>query len=265
MTTLAVELSVDQRGPCALYIAADSRVTWGSSGNRWDSVQKTFISNTSPDIFGFCGDAFVAPNILNQVVRHIEAGILFATTASAIERHKRTLKSIQASVRNSQLATFKNFSILHGARDGIGMNCSFRLWKSNFAADTKKWRDHEIKIDGKNSYFVELDGSGSSYLRDSLGRMHATSAQRTSRSAFQQFFQTLKDQRDALSGGAPQIVGIFRGKGARHFGTIWGKSRFFCGSELVAGGNYNEVLWFNDKFERTDGKTRDLLAGAKRH
>lgn len=265
MTTLAVELSVDSRGPCAIYIASDSRITWGNSDTRWDSAQKTFISNTSADIFGYCGSAFVPTQVLNQVARQIEAGILFNASAGAAERHARWLKAIKASIANSCSAQFYDFSILHGAREGIGMSCIFRLWRSTFNAKSMTWTDTEVPITTDKSYFVSLHGTGASHLRDRMKAMDDTQTSNTSRGAFQQFFQSIKDRDDDLSGGAPQIVGIFRGKEPQYFGSIWEGSRYYCGSELVAGSKFNNVLWFNELFERADGSKKVRLKGAQKH
>lgn len=57
MTSLGVALAIDARGPSAMYIITDSRISWPNGGH-WDAGQKTFVSACSPDIFGFCGDAF---------------------------------------------------------------------------------------------------------------------------------------------------------------------------------------------------------------
>ncbi|SEK55367.1 hypothetical protein [Pacificibacter marinus] len=265
MTTLAVELSVDSRGPCAIYIASDSRITWGDSGKRWDAAQKTFISNTSADIFGYCGSAFVPTQVLNQVARQIEAGILFDARASADERHGRWLNTIKASISNSSSAQFFDFSILHGARDGVGIGCTFHLWKSTFTAKSKEWKEKKIPINTEKSYFVSLDGTGASHLRTRIKATDDTQTKSTSRGAFQQFFQSLKDGDDDFSGGAPQVVGIFRVREPQHFGLVWKDSRYYCGSEVVAGSNFNKILWFNELFERADGRTKKLLKGAQKH
>jgi len=265
MTTLAVELSVDARGPCALYIASDSRITWGKASSWWDSAQKTFISGGSPDIFGYCGGAFVPTQVLNQVSRQIEAGILFSPDACAVERHGRWLKTIKTSVSTSLSAQISDFSILHGSRDGIGMDCSFHLWISKFIASSKTWKDKKLSLSNDKSHFVYLDGTGATHLKTLVETTGDPKSKETSRGAFKNFFQTLKNGTDNFSGGAPQIVGIFRGKDPQYFGLIWNKERYFCGCKLVAGSNFNKIVWFNELFERADGRTRDRLKGAQKH
>lgn len=256
---------MDSGGPCALYIASDSRITWSDANSRWDSAQKTFISGASPDIFGYCGAAFLPTQLLNQVARQIEAGILFGPNANADERHGRWLHTIQTSVSNSVAAKMYNFSILHGSRDGIGMNCTFRLWISKYVANSEKWTDKEILLKSDRSHFVQLDGSGAAHLKTLLKTIDESEIKSTSRCAFQKFFHSLNSGADKFSGGAPQIVGLYRGKEPQYFGLIWKGERYFCGCKLVAGLDFNNIDWFNELFERADGKTKNRLDGAQKH
>lgn len=265
MTTIAAQLSVDSRGPCALYIASDSRITWGSKQRRWDAGQKTFASSTSPDIFGYCGSAFFPTQIINQVTRQIEAGILFDETACADERHGRWLNTIKKSLEISASADVPDFKLFHGSRVGSKMTCSFRLWQANFQSDGQFWRDNEIDLKTNRSHFASISGSGRNSLQKQLKTNSNSEDLGTSRHAFQGLFQSIKAGGDPLSGGAPQIVGIHRVKPAQSFGIIWNNERYYCGCKLVAGSNYQSIDWFNERFERADGKTRKRLEGAKKH
>lgn len=79
-------------------------------------------------------------------------------------------------------------------------------------------------------------------------------------------FQSLRDGADDLiSGSAPQIVGISREKEPQYSGSIWENSRYYCGSELVAGSDFNKVLWFNELFERADGRKKTQLKDVQKH
>jgi hypothetical protein len=81
--------SVDSRRGSGLYIISDSRFTWGNSANRWDGAQKTFASRTTPDIFGFCGDAFFPPSILRTLIDLGDSGCVFSEADDAKERHRK--------------------------------------------------------------------------------------------------------------------------------------------------------------------------------
>lgn len=265
MTTIASELSMDSRGPCALYIVSDSRITWEKHEHRWDSGQKTFASNSSPDIFGYCGSAFFPTQILNQVTRQIEAGILFDENARANERHGRWLHTVKCSLENSKNALIENFTLLHGARDGSGIGCKFLLWKSTWSAKRRKWTDEVVKLRPEHSQFLTITGTGREKLESRISSSSQEDQANTSRHAFQILFSSIKDECDKFSGGAPQMVGLYRVKPAQHFGMIWKGRRYYCGVELVAGSNYENIEWRNEKFERADGKSKVLLKGAKSH
>lgn len=265
MTTIATELSVDARGPCALYIVSDSRITWEKYERRWDSGQKTFASSSSPDIFGYCGSAFFPSQILNQVTRQIEAGILFDGNSNARERHGRWLKTVKCSLSNSQNALIEDFTLLHGARDGAGMKCEFLLWKSTWSAKSQKWKDCEVKLGSEYSQFLTISGTGRETLESRINSLSDVKDATTSRHAFQTLFNSIDAGNDKFSGGAPQMVGLYRVKPAQNFGIIWKNKRYYCGVELVAGSNYENIEWRNAKFERADGRSKALLKGAQRH
>ena len=261
MTSIAVELSIDQRGPCALYIVSDSRITWGGKETRWDSGKKVFASQFSPDIFGFCGDAYFPPLMLSQIISQIDSGIIFDRAAPSAERHAKIVKAIQVSLRNSQDAPAESFTVFHGAREGEGMISRFRLWRTKYEKNGRVWRNEELPIEVAHSYLVAIDGSGAAHVKRAI----LSNAHGTSRHAFQAFFEELKSGSDPLSGGAPQIVGMWRIGSGRHFGTIWNKKRYYCGSEVRVGANFQNAFWFNEKFERADGRTLNRLKGAKKH
>jgi hypothetical protein len=265
MTTIAAELSIDSRGPCALYIVSDSRITWKKHDHRWDSGQKTFASSYSPDIFGYSGSAFFPTQILNQITRQIEAGILFDENAHARERHGRWLNTIKRSLENSQNALIEDFTLLHGARDSAGMKCKFLLWKSTWSSKNEKWTDDEVKLSSEYSQLMTISGTGRESLVSRISSLSQGEAATTSRHAFQTLFSSIVSGDDKFSGGAPQMVGIYRVKPAQNFGMIWENKRYYCGAELVAGSNYDSIEWRNEKFERADGKSRSLLKGAQKH
>jgi len=265
MTTIAAHLSVDSRGPCAMYIASDSRITWGTASRRWDAGQKAFASSRSPDIFGYCGSAFFPTQIINQVTRQIDVGILFDEMACADERHGRWVSTVKRSLEISASSDVRDFKLFHGSRTGEGMNCCFRLWEVSFRSDGQIWKDVEIDLRTDQSHFASVSGSGSDSLQKQLGSTNQPDEAGTSRHAFQALFHSIKAGSDPFSGGAPQIVGMYRIKSAKSFGMIWDCDRYYCGCKLVAGVNYDSLEWFNDRFERADGKTMKRLKGAKQH
>jgi hypothetical protein len=89
---------VDSRGPAGLYIITDSRITWGTSDHRWETGQKTLSSTRTPDVFGFCGDAYFAPAMLRQIVDQVNAGLLLVGNVGAVERHMVVRSALKSAL-----------------------------------------------------------------------------------------------------------------------------------------------------------------------
>jgi hypothetical protein len=265
MTSLAVSLSIDARGPCALYIITDSRITWQTAGKRWDSGQKAFASRKTPDIFGFCGNAYFPPVILNQMLEQINSGLLFAPDDSAAERHDRVKEVLGIAVQKQTAAPITPFTIYHGARDGELMSSRFRVWKTDYSAATDKWYDNEHNLDESKSYLARIDGSGRNAIESRGADWLKTDARDTSRSAVWSFCEALASGSDPFSGGAPQLVGIWRKGPAQNFGIIWQGQRYLAGLQVPQGNGVNNLQWFNELFERCDGDTGMRLKDAQPH
>lgn len=265
MTSIAASLSIDTRGPSALYIITDSRITWETSSARWDAGQKTFASSVSPDIFGFCGEAFFPPAILRQILEQINSGLLFDTSHTAADRHALLVAALKGAIKRISGAPTKWFAIFHGARDGELMPSTFRLWKTEYYASTDKCYDKELDLNETRSYLATIDGSGRNSIENRESVWMQSDAVGTSRAAIWSFCEALSSGADPRSGGPPQLVGIWRKGPARTFGFVWQDKRFFAGLEMTEGHRLNNVLWFNSLFERCDGETGARLANAQAH
>ena len=265
MTSLAIAVSIDARGPCALYIATDSRFTWETTSKRWDAGQKTFAPVDYPDIFGFCGNAYFPPMALRQMIDLVNAGVIFRPSDTAECRHQRVMEVVRCAIENRAHAPISNFAIFHGARDGELMASRFRAWKTQYASGTGEWTDEELDLSSERSYLAHLDGSGATTISAYAGRWRGTSAEGTSRAAFWAFCDALYSKKDGFSGGPPQLVGIWRKGVARQFGLIWCGKRYLCGVEVPDDARFDSVAWFNQKFERFDGEKIKRLADGKRH
>ena len=264
MTSLAVELSIDSRGPCALYIVTDSRITWGNNSNYWDAGQKAFASNASADIFGFCGDAFFPPYTLSQIISLINSGVLFAACASAEHRHDKVITVFKSAIEAGRDMPINNFSIIHGSRESEFMSSRFNVWVTQYFSDSQTWKEEEISITTANSYLVHVDGSGGKILEKFKKNWDKTSAEGTSRAALWAFCDALESKEDKFSGGSPQLVGIWRKGVARQFGFIWRGKRYLGGVEVPFGSKFDSVQWFNRQFERMDGQKNKRLSDAKK-
>ena len=266
MTSLAAKLSVDSRGASALYILSDSRITFGSSNpNHWDAGQKTFCSHVSADIFGFCGDAFFPPYAIRQMIDMIDSGLLFSKNDAAEFRHNQSFSVFRSTIQNGDDLSISDFSVIHGARDDELMPSKFRLWIVRFDSNSATWHENEINLDTSHSHLCHIDGSGQKVIQKYENVWEGTSDKRTSRAAFWSFCDALFSGDDNRSGGPPQLVGLWRNGVARQFGVIWHGRRYLAGAQVPDEARFHDVHWFNQRFERMNGKQIKRLLGAQRH
>lgn len=264
MTSLAVALASDSRGPSGLYLITDSRITWGTSSEKWDAGQKTFVSPNSPDIFGYCGDAYFIPMIMGQILNSSFSETLGLSERSASDRHTIFLNLVKSSIEKVSTSTISDLVFFHGAREDEFMDSTFHLWESTYVAKEKTWKDSKIYLDHK-SYLVTLGGSGQKNIEEFQKQTKNTSEGSTSRAAIQAFCGSLEHGGDSFSGGAPQLVGLWRKGNARQFGFWWNNKRYIGGMEFPDSADHTTVSWFNKLFERCNGLDGNILPGAQPH
>jgi hypothetical protein len=266
MTTLIAWLGIDQRGPSSLYLASDSRITWGSGDRRWDVGRKLFACKGSADIFGYCGDVLFPSLVLGQITDATNQSLLVGVEDDAETRHKTFLHVMRFSFDQSYNAPNQSFKILHAAREGEGMVATFRIWCMMYCVSTQSWSDEELQLPDRHSALITALGSGASCVEDFNREIERKDTQgRTSRAVFWAFCDALKSNKDPLSGGAPQLAGIYRTQGPKAFGVVYEGRRYFQGLPLDAGIFFDNVEWRDEQFQRVDGASLQLLAGAQVH
>ena len=82
MTSLIVWTGVDSRAPASIYIASDSRLSWGNR-DIGDFGRKVFASHRYPDILGYYGEVLFTSQVLGQVLNLIDTDSLFEADSSA--------------------------------------------------------------------------------------------------------------------------------------------------------------------------------------
>jgi len=121
------------------------------------------------------------------------------------------------------------------------------------------------KIDmPKQSGLVDYIGSGANSIFQWYRRWQNTELKGTSRSVFSAFCDSIVSGEDCYTGGAPQLVGIYREGTGRRFGIIHAGKRFINGKVIEPTENINSIEWRNSLFERYDGQTMEILSGAQR-
>jgi hypothetical protein len=180
MTTLIAWVSVDARGPSAAYLASDSRITWGPE-RRWDSGRKLFASRTTPDLFGYAGEAFFPSQALSQALDLVDRSILWTLETSPEERHLSLLRFLQTAYHRRNNAPEFDFSIVHVAR---GTGRKFKAWTISYVAKQRSWTDtsiDETSIETHSDLILTL-GSGSKQFMTDMRRWRE-SAQGDTRAA----------------------------------------------------------------------------------
>lgn len=264
MTSLAAMVARDSRGPSSLYLITDSRITWGGSAQHWDAGRKTFASPTSADIFGYCGDAYFMPMSLGQVLSIAASKVLDLSSPEADARHRLILSLLTPSLSMMKTKHVLPMTLFHGGRDRDLMTSRFRLWRSQFDPKTMLWSDEELVVEDR-SYLATTDGSGKTHVEKFERKAAKTSAAGTSRSAVHAFCTSLRSASDPFSGGAPQLVGLWRKGHAKQFGFCWNGKSFVGGMQVTSDLDCEGVEWFNHLFERCDGRTGQRLAGSPSH
>jgi hypothetical protein len=264
MTSLAAAIARDSRGPTSLYLLTDSRITWVKSTERWDAGRKTFVSPGSADVFGYCGDAYFMPMALNQVLNLIACGVMDLTAATAEERHTTMLDQLKNTLGRISTKHVLDMTLFHGAREGEGMKCTFRLWRSVYKPKLKRWYDEELSIEDR-SYLASVDGTGKPTVEKFEVRTSETAASGTSRAAINAFCRSLESGADPFSGGPPQLVGLWRIGIARQFGFCWKRSFYIAGMEYPLTVGREKIAWFNELFEHCDPLTGRRREGSPSH
>lgn len=262
MTSLIAWLGVDSRGPSSFYLASDSRITWGDSGSSWNSGQKLFCGDRYPDLFGYAGDVLFPFIFLSQATRLLHACDSGRAFISAHLRHDAFYEMAREAHELYPREHRNAFSLLHCTRAHDGMLSRFHLWRTSWNPDAG-WIDIEIEMPSKSSLVIAL-GSGEATIVAEDKRWQTTEIGGTSRAVFSAFCGALNSKRDPKSGGAPQLVRLYREGDGRHIGVIHNDHRFVSGLPVgpkAAAG----IEWRNSLFECCDPISMAPSRGAQRH
>lgn len=260
MTTLISWVGVDPRGASSIYLASDSRISWGNA-NSWDTGRKLFASRTQPEIFGYCGDVTFPVQVLGQLIEQIDNSLLFDGGDLFCRKVNKVSDYVKASFIGYPKDHQREFQILYASRNHDGMASEFCISKISWNP-RNGWRITNLNIP-EHSGLIEGVGSGSESLKDWYIKWQASDSKRTSRSVFSAFCQSLKCGADPLSGGAPQLIGIYRKGVGRSFGIIYEGRRYLNGREVNSVAGLGCIEWRNKLFERCDGETMELLKRAQ--
>ena len=263
MTLLISWIGVDSKkegdSVASLYIASDSRYTWGK--NKYDYGIKVFGSAIFPDIFGFCGDVIFPSIVLGQLIPQIDCGLLFAPNDNCDVKHSKVLNFIGTSLDSYPKEHLNGmFTILHGTRSGK----TFKCFKINIDSEYNLLSEEiylpliSKKVFSGGSGKKEFDYNYMSWENEKHNDY------RTSRGVYHCLEDTLIKIKDPNTGGKPQIVGLYRIGTCRLFGIVCDRKRYIYGKECFDGENLDKIEWRNENFERINPENLELVESAQR-
>lgn len=278
MTSVIAVLAKDQRGPCALYFLTDSQQTFLNTNKKITKTsfcKKAFASDKTPDIFCFCGEVNNPTRIIKDCIKNA-----FNNITNINDKHDKLIE-IAIQFINSNTESRMNFTIFHGVREHTGMASVFHLWKTTFYYSEYKYINHEDskipielpseekivpadKYEGSGSFILNLSGSGENYIIDEKNKLLKTEKYQTTRFQIMSSLSSMNSGKDQLTGGPPQLVGLWRINNGMQFGIHW-QNKLYFSHECVDNNIPENIYWFNEKFERFDPKTRQRLKDAQPH
>lgn len=262
MTCLVSWIAADINGPSAIYIASDSRISWASFF-RWNYAKKVYALANTPDILGYCGDVLFTSQVLAQACNIADSGTLFDLDASCEEKFSKIAEVIKCVFEDYPNSKKESFSIIHCSRDDSIRDCNYKFMCHVLSWSKKNgWQEESINIPCISDKLGAF-GSGAKFYNNlyinykpHLGGLSAG------------FFTTLCDvinrKLDFKTGGAPQLVGIYKNGPSKTFGVIFRGQRFLLGCKADPLSSPGAVEWRNEQFERCDPLTLTVMAGAKK-
>ncbi|MES2120503.1 MAG: hypothetical protein V4513_08010 [Pseudomonadota bacterium] len=265
MTTLASWVSEDDKGPSAIYVAADSRITWGSDARRWDSGRKVFPAS-SPDVFGYSGDVLFPSLVLGQLTDLIDRKLVWGPHATSEDRHAAVVTFLKTAFQRRHRTPNTDFTIFHCSRDGRGVGSVFHFWRVEYSARKNDWSDSRIDVHktGKSRRLFS-SGSGRTAFEDAAAQWDRSPQGGTARAVFSALCEAIESGADPLSGGVPQIVALDRNSRGKLVGFVADGTRYLYGLPIPWTQELAKLEWVDRLFQRMSPETLQLLSGAQRH
>ena len=264
MTLIIAWVGVDNKkngkSIASLYLASDSRYSWGNN-SQYNFGIKVFSSSKHPEIFSFCGDVLFPSIVFGQLIPQIDNGLLLNNNDTVEEKNRKIFGYIKSSFKEYPKSSLVGtFTILHGTRVGK----EFKLYK---ISSNKEGELTENIIDLPcESTKVFSGGSGMKEF-DSNWNYWDTSRHnnyRTSRAVYHCLEKTLREIKDSITGGMPQIIGLYRIGAARLFGIVQDGKKFIYGKQVSEDIDVQTVEWRNENFERVNPETLKIFEGSQR-
>lgn len=264
MTSLVAWIGIDSRAPASMYLVSDSRISWQSGKIVWDFGRKLFASQKHPELLGFVGDVLFPSQVLGQIVALIDADLLFTRNESCQSKWEKVVQIVKQSYATYPKEPNQTFTIIYCTRENSGMESTFHLASLSWRR-SHEWIDEGWATLPHASGIIKSYGSGGKAVEKWLSYWNNTSNKGTSRIVFSAFCDALISNEDKRSGGAPQLVGLYRIGSAKSFGVVFNNQRFMLGVPLQMSHTLENIEWRNALFERCDWRTMKKLQIAQKH
>lgn len=279
MTTLIAWASIDEDKTSAVYMASDSRLSWNKLGS-WDSARKIFASEKHPEILGYTGDALFCSQVLSQVIAFIDSCAPLQEANDLSEKYERVESLIKRAFSSyPQQFCLPTFSIIYLTRiDSRWGSCTFR-WKAGSGWEDKlvhtipmSWADvrqagSDIEKQLRAVIFVR-EGSGGIKFRqfysNSEWKKKLPLLSRGIFGAFSDFIDTEHGYRDPMTGGVPQVSGLYSKYAAQKIGFVQNSERYLYGIVISPDDYQGDVRWVNRTFETCAPLNGMLIPGGQR-
>jgi hypothetical protein len=153
VTSLLAWVGVDQRGPASVYMASDSRISWGAK-QYWDFGRKLFASTRFPELFGYCGDVAFPSHVLGQTTVLIDTGLLFELTDSPLAKLEKVKTSLSRSLAGYPSTYRRPFSIVYCTRENMGMHSIFHVYRLSWS-NPNSWTT-DSKLAGNHAPMLQF-------------------------------------------------------------------------------------------------------------
>jgi hypothetical protein len=211
----------------------------------------------------YVGDVLFPALALPTVVSQLDQAPQDESIAAAQER---ALKLVQAAWRDVPAGVRLDSEVVHCARVGSGVKgVEFGVQILRLPAGRNQWTTTALEIPPTSSK-IEFLGSGHKEIEKTYRKWvkpDGLERDRTSRAVFGAFCDAVNSKKDPFTGGAPQLVGLYRKGPARAFGVYWNGRTYLHGTD-ISDAPLEATEYRNSRFERVDA-AGVLLDGAQRH
>jgi len=268
MTTLVAWIVFTPTGdkpelPRAIYIASDSRISWGSKSHTWDAGRKLFSPTYEPHLFGYCGDVVFPSLMLGQISTAINRNVFFELNSTAEEKHAQFVNSIQKSFNRQFNAPNEGFSIVHAFRSNSWPSTEYHFWLVEFIAKSKSWTSTKVPIPNSTSTLISL-GTGARGLKSEFTKWEKSASGGMSRAIFSAFCDNLSNGNDPLSGGPAQISALYSALPPQTIGVVKDRKFYLNGLEVLYRKSIHKMEWVDDLFQRINPKTMEPMHGSRK-